>query len=301
MAEILQNKIDFALLVKVTDANPNGDPADGGRPRTDSDGYGEMSPECIKRKIRNRLQDMDEPIFVQAADRCDDGYGSLKERRDGELGDCGSEDATVKGMCGKFTDTRMFGQVLALKPGGKGKGKGKGNGEDDSGDGGSGKGVSIGIRGPVTVHVARSISPVDIEDMQITKSVNSEPGEGRGPDTMGTRHYVRFGLYKVKGSVNVQLAEKTGMTENDADKLKEALRTLFVNDSASARPDGSMEVVRLYWWRHDCKTGQYSSAKVHGSLKVKPKDGVDYPAGMDGYEISLEPLPGLEPEIIEGV
>lgn len=65
---------------------------------------------------------------------------------------------------------------------------------------------------------------------------------------MGTRHTVDFGLYEIKGSINVQLAEKTGFTEDDAQLIKECLRTLFVNDASSARPDGSMEVVKVYWW-----------------------------------------------------
>ena len=33
---------------------------------------------------------------------------------------------------------------------------------------------------------------------------------------MGMKHIVRFGLYQIKGSVNVQLAEKTGFTQEDA-------------------------------------------------------------------------------------
>ena len=59
-----KNKIDFAVLFTVEKANPNGDPLNGNCPRTDIDGYGEMSDVCIKRKIRNRLQDMGEKIFV---------------------------------------------------------------------------------------------------------------------------------------------------------------------------------------------------------------------------------------------
>lgn len=58
----LEHKIDFAVLVTVTNANPNGDPLNGNRPRENYDGYGEISDVCIKRKIRNRLQDMGEKI-----------------------------------------------------------------------------------------------------------------------------------------------------------------------------------------------------------------------------------------------
>ena len=137
--------------------------------------------------------------------------------------------------------------------------------------------------------------------MQITKSVNNEPEKGKSSDTMGTKHFVEFGLYRMKGSVNVQLAEKTGFSEEDAEKLKEALRTLFINDASSARPDGSMEVVSVYWWKHKNKIGQYSAAKVHESLKITLKEGVLAPASVDDYEIRIDALPELEPEVIEGI
>ena len=137
--------------------------------------------------------------------------------------------------------------------------------------------------------------------MQITKSVNGGDDSAKGSDTMGMKHMVEFGLYKIKGSINVQLAEKTGFTEEDAEKLKECLRTLFINDSSAARPDGSMEVVRLYWWKHNNKIGQFSSAKVHDSLKIEVKDEVVIPTCFDDFEIKYEILEGLEPEIIEGI
>ena len=115
------------------------------------------------------------------------------------------------------------------------------------------------------------------------------------------KHFVRFGLYLLKGSINVQLAEKTGFTYEDAQVVKECLRTLFENDASSARPEGSMEVVKLYWFEHDSKSGQYSTAKVHRSVKVSQKNTVDIPTSVDDYEITLEELPGLTPEIIDGL
>ena len=83
--------------------------------------------------------------------------------------------------------------------------------------------------------------------------------------------------------------------------VKECLRTLFVNDASSARPEGSMEVVKLYWWEHNCKDGQYSSAKVHRSVHVTAKDIAALPNSVEDYTITLDELPGLMPEIIEGV
>lgn len=78
----LDHKIDFAVVFSVQNANPNGDPLNGNRPRQNYDGYGEVSDVCIKRKLRNRLQDMGEVIFVQSDDRNNDGFKSLNDRAD---------------------------------------------------------------------------------------------------------------------------------------------------------------------------------------------------------------------------
>ncbi len=285
----LQNKIDFAALVTVRMANGNGDPLNGNRPRTDYNGFGEISDVCIKRKIRNRMQDLGNRVFVQSNDRCDDGFGSLSERASATMKNIKDRETYQKTACSTWLDVRTFGQVFAFK---------------DTKDTKDTKGISVGVRGPVSIHQAVSISPVEIESLQITKSVNGakkETKDDRASDTMGSKHFVRFGLYEIKGSINVQLAEKTGFSEEDAETVKECLRTLFVNDASAARPDGSMEVVKLYWWKHNCKDGQYSSAKVHRSLKVKQKDETALPTGLDDYEITVETLDGLDVEVIEGV
>ena len=57
--------------------------------------------------------------------------------------------------CKEWMDVRSFGQVFAFK----------------------GIPVSFGVRGPVSIHQAVSLSPIDIVSMQITKSVNSESGK----------------------------------------------------------------------------------------------------------------------------
>ncbi len=279
----LQNKIDFAAVITVNNANPNGDPINGNRPRTTYTGKGEISDVCIKRKIRNRLQDMGENIFVQSADRANDEFKSLSERASATIKDCKTDEDYYNKACETWIDVRTFGQVFAFK------------GKDKD------KGVSVGVRGPVTIHQAASVAPVDIKSYQITKSVNGEPGDKKGSDTMGQKHMIDFGVYVIKGSINIQLAEKTGFTEDDAEKIKESLRTLFVNDCSSARPDGSMEVAKLYWWKHNSKIGDYSSSKVHDTLKITQIDDSVNPTSIDDFKIELLELDGLEPEIIDGL
>lgn len=278
----IRGKIDFVLLISATNANPNGDPLNGNQPRVSIDGMGEMSDVCIKRKIRNRFQDMGQRVFVQSDDRSDDSYTSLKERADGcaelkaEMGNKKniSKEKCSEIACREWIDVRSFGQVFAFK----------------------GEEVSLGIRGPVSIHQAVSVSPVDTIGMQITKSVNSEAKkDSKASDTMGMKYRVGFGLYVVKGSVNVQLAEKTGFSQEDAECLKEALKTLFENDASSARPEGSMEVCRLYWWQHEEKTPSVTTAQIHRSVKITPL--ADRPRSFRDYEVNVEELPCVKPEV----
>lgn len=279
----LSKKIDFAILISVENANPNGDPLCGNRPREDYDGYGEISDVCLKRKIRNRLIDMNEPVFVQSNDHRVDSYKSLKTRAEGceELkkasnGKTTDQDKFARIACEQWMDVRSFGQVFAFK----------------------GDKVSVGVRGPVTISIAKSVSPVDIISMQIVKSVNSENTAERASDTMGMKHRVAFGLYLAKGSINCQLAEKTGFSDEDAEKIKEAMRTLLENDASSARPEGSMEVCALYWWEQEGKTPKYSSAKVQRSLQVTLKEGVIKPKRFEDYDVQVAPLDGVTLQIL---
>lgn len=284
---VLSHKIDFKVIVSVTNANPNGDPLNGNRPRQNFEGYGEISDVAIKRKIRNRLQDMGERIFVQSDDRADDGLKSLKDRVDAveELKKIAADKKKADGdlfrsiACQTWIDTRSFGQVFAFK----------------------GLELSVGVRGAVSIQTAVSVDPIDINSMQITKSVNSvSEGGGKSSDTMGTKHFVPFGLYVFNGSINVQLAEKTGFSKEDAEKIKEALVTLFENDASSARPEGSMAVEKVYWWEHPSKMGKVSSARVHRSVKIKKRAESERPKSFEDYAIQVEPIEGISLTEIDG-
>lgn len=275
----LQNKIDFALVIRVKNANPNGDPLNGNRPRTTSEGTGEISDVALKRKIRNRLQDQGERIFVQMDERSDDGAKSLSERLNTYLKSLSPDDQKDKSIvfnkvCQQWFDVRAFGQVFAFKKG------------DDV------DAVSLGVRGPVSIQPAFSVQPVAIDDIQITKSVNSETAEKKSSDTMGMKYRVSGNaIYKTFGSISTQLAEKTEFSDEDAVKIKRSLISLFENDESSARPAGSMEVLKVVWFTHDNKYGQYSSAKVHRSVIVDDEGEVS---------IDTEWIPSLQYEILEG-
>lgn len=288
MMAVLTKKIDFIGFITVERSNPNGDPLNGNQPRTDYGSYGEISDVCLKRKLRNRLQDIGEKILVQSNERADDGCDSIRSRVEANPAmdkplkmkdkEQGRTRIFAEEACKAWIDVRAFGQVFALK-------EAKKQGVDA---------VSVGVRGPVTLHTAVSLDPVTITGIQITKSVNNEPGDKKGSDTMGMKYRVDFGVYKFQGSINVQLAEKTGFSEGDAEKIKEALCTIFENDASSARPEGSMEMSRFYWIEHANKTGCAPSAKIHRSVSAQKKDGGETPSHLDDYIIDDSALYAID-------
>ena len=282
---MLENKVDFIMTIEVNNANLNGDPLAGNNPRIDSKGYGEISDVCIKRKIRNRMQDEGYEIFVKSRERQDDGFNSLEERYNEFFK--GEKDNLVveKGFNEKWIDVRTFGQVITYEK------------------------KSIGIRGPVSISIGKSLSPIDITTMQIVRSTNgmeAKSQSGRSSDTMGTKHYVEYGVYAIYGSVNCFFAEKTGFDKDDLEVLKESLRTLFINDSSSARPEGSMEVKEIFWFEHSSKLGNVSSAKIRELVTWDKSDSEkdkyeDYNVHINEEVFSKLENEGLNLEIIQGI
>lgn len=275
------NRIDFTGIISAIRCNPNGDPINAGRPREDFEGHGFITDVCLKRKLRDRMEEYGYNIFVSS--KISANLSSMKDKI--------NEDKELKQLmknkdletfnqfaCKKWFDVRAFGQVFAFK--------------DTSGN------VSTSVRGSVSVGTAYSLEPIDIVDLQITKSLNTNTVTKniyeKDRSTMGMKYIIEKGVYVFHGGIFPQLAEKTGFSEDDAEKIKHALIHLFDNDSSASRPMGSMALEKLFWWKHNSKIGQYSPARVHRSLKIEPIETAPY------YETHLERLPDLDVEIISG-
>lgn len=283
---MLEQKIDFMVTIEVREANANGDPLSGNMPRTNANNQGIISDVAIKRKIRNRMQDIGHSIFVQANDRIEDGLNSLEKRFKAQFSGKESDEEINEKANQIWLDVRSFGQVFTYL-----------------------KDRSFAIRGPVSVSMAHSLEPIIISSLQITRSTNGvEPKKegGRSSDTMGTKHFVDYGVYIVKGSINAYFAEKTGFTAEDAEVLKETLITLFENDASSARPEGSMRVREVFWFTHSNKLGNVSSARVFDLLefdeeKQDKSSYEDYAIGLKQAELAEFQAKGLKVEILEGL
>ena len=282
---MLTNKVDFMMTIEVKNANPNGDPLGGNMPRTDSAGFGVMSDVSIKRKIRNRMQELGHEIFVKSRDRTDDNFKSLQERYENVFSSSNSDEEVEKKSNELWLDVRTFGQVMTYQK------------------------KSIGIRGPVSISMAKSLQPINISTMQITRSTNGmkpKNDSGRSADTMGTKHFVEHGIYLINGSANVYFSERTGFDNDDLEVVKEALLTLFENDFSSARPEGSMIVRELFWFTHSNKLGNVSSAKIQDLFKWSSTGYEnnlyeDYHIHLDEEKLEEYKGKGLNIEIIKGL
>ena len=282
---MLEHKIDFMVTIEVREANANGDPLSGNMPRTDAKGHGLISDVAIKRKIRNRMQDFGCPTFVQAGDRIEDEFRSLEKRFSNQFTSKDS-DAEIEEKANQlWLDVRSFGQVFTyLKK-------------------------SIGVRGPVSLNMAKSLEPIVISSLQITRSTNGMEAKnesGRSSDTMVTKHFVDYGIYVIKGSINPNFAEKTGFSDEDAEVIKKALISLFENDASSARPEGSMRVREVFWFTHSNKLGNVSSARVFDLFEFDKekhdKDSYeDYAIYLNQEKLAEYEAKGLKVDILEGL
>lgn len=294
MTTLLNNKIDFIVTFDIDYANPNGDPIADNMPRTTFDGYGLVSDVALKRKLRNRLQDMfaddddneQYQIFIQSTDRANDGIQSLETRFSKAFGKDTLKSLTLPELNEKINqqwlDVRSFGQVFTNKITTK-EGSGK---------------LPQSVRGAVSISPATSTEPIEITSMQITTSTNREEKEGKkDSSTMGMKQFIEHATYVFQGTISPTIAEKTGFTEEDAELIKQALVTLFENDQSAARPSGSMAIRNVYWFTHNNKIGNVSTSRIRRLLS--------YDANTNEFELNENKLDayknkGLKLDIIEG-
>ena len=164
-------------------------------PRVLYDGHGEISDVCLKRKIRNRLQDMGEEIFVQEDSKIDDGYRSLKERIlnfDDFKNEYRNKKPDFKKIydstCKKWIDIRTFGQVFPFK--------------------GAGNNLSTNVRGCMSLWGATSLDVIDVQEIISIKSTSLNETEKGRKDSASFfhRYMVHKAAYVTYGSIYCQLA-----------------------------------------------------------------------------------------------
>ena len=256
----ITNRYDFIMLFDVENGNPNGDPDAGNTPRMDAEtGYGYITYVCLKRKIRN---------FVELAKEGESGYNILvkpdkalntrfAEAYDAEQLEKGKKkdrkaeeiEKARNYMCRNYFDVRAFGAVMST-------------GDNPCGI----------VRGPVQITFARSLSPITIEDVTITRQARTtEDRQETGGTEMGRKSIIPYALYRAEGYISAALAQKvTGLSDDDVELLWDAIVNMFENDHSAAR--GKMCMRKLYIFKHDSTLGNCPSHVLFDKVKVSLKE-----------------------------
>ena len=283
----LTNRYDFVILFDVENGNPNGDPDAGNAPRIDVEsGYGYITDVCLKRKIRNYVELVKEGepgynILIKPDRSLNTKFTAAYEAEGLKTKNKGKDPDEMKKardyMCRNYYDVRTFGAVMST-------------GDDPCGI----------VRGPVQINFARSISPISIQDVTITRQARTtEDRKETGDTEMGRKSVIPYALYRAEGYVSAALANKsTGLSEDDLELLWSALMNMFEIDHSAAR--GKMCMRKLYVFKHENVLGNCPSHVLFDKIKVEEKAGA-VPRAFSDYEIRVDRDMPAGVELIEKI
>mgnify|MGYP004584846219 CR=1 FL=1 len=278
MSTPIKNRYDFVILFDVENGNPNGNPDAGNMPRIDPEtGYGLVTDVCLKRKIRNYVEDLKEEapgyrIYVKEGvplNRSDaealTAVGVSGDLKAAKKADPGIDKKLRDFMCSSFYDIRTFGAVMTTFVKGA---------------------LNCGqVRGPVQLSFARSIYPIVPQEVTITRvAITTEADAEKKGTEMGRKHIVPYALYRAEGYVSANLARKvTGFSEDDLQLLWQAILNMFENDHSAAR--GKMAVRELIVFKHDSELGNAPAYKLFEKVQVEKR--VEVPRQYGDYNVSV--------------
>lgn len=269
----LKNRYEFVFLFDVTNGNPNGDPDAGNMPRLDPEtNQGLVTDVCLKRKIRNfvALARENTPgfdIYMQEKSvlnnqhkKAYEALGIKHEAKKLPKDQDKAKELTLW-MCANFFDVRAFGAVMTT--------------EVNSGQ----------VRGPIQLAFAQSIDPVIPMEISITRMAVTNEKDLEKERTMGRKHIIPYGLYRVHGYVSAKLAERTGFSEDDLQLLWQSLVNLFEHDRSAAR--GEMAARKLIVFKHDSPMGNAPAHKLFEAVTVSRQSGDEGTPARSFYDYSV--------------
>ena len=293
MSEAIKNRYEFVILFDVENGNPNGDPDAGNMPRVDAEtGLGIVTDVCLKRKIRNYVETMQEDvpgyrIYIKQnvpLNRTDNeayaamGFDTSSNKLAEEIKTAKKADPDLDRkirdwMCMNFFDIRTFGAVMTTF---------------------TKSALNCGqVRGPVQLGFARSIEPVVPQEITITRVAITKEADAEDKQTeMGHKFIVPYALYRCEGYVSANLARKvTGFSEADLEILWNAILNMFELDHAAAR--GNMAVRELIIFKHDSELGNAPAYKLFDRVhvdRVDPNDNCPARKFSD-YAVTIDEMP----------
>ncbi|GGY43302.1 type I-C CRISPR-associated protein Cas7/Csd2 [Bacterioplanes sanyensis] len=272
----ISNRYEFVFFFDVTNGNPNGDPDAGNMPRLDPEtNQGLVTDVCLKRKIRNfvALAKDDQPgfdIYMQEKSVLNNQHKKAYEALEIEPvakklpKEHQVAQQLTQWMCKNFFDVRAFGAVMTTE-------------------------VNAGqVRGPIQIAFAKSEDPIVPLEVSITRMAVTNEKDLEKERTMGRKHIVPYGLYRVHGYISAKLAEKTGFSEEDLALLWQSLINAFEHDRSAAR--GEMCARQLFVFKHDSVMGNAPAHKLFETVSVTRVNGeAGSPAqSFADYQIQLD-------------
>lgn len=274
----IQNRYEFVYFFDVTNGNPNGDPDAGNMPRLDPESSkGLVTDVCLKRKIRNFIEVTCEnapgyEIYVKEKSvlnlqnkRAYEAIGIEPNTKDKKLPkDEAKARAITAWMCNNFFDIRSFGAVMTT--------------EVNSGQ----------VRGPVQLAFAQSLDPIVPLEVSITRMAVTNEKDLDKERTMGRKHIVPYALYRMHGFISANLAAKTGFSDEDLQKLWQALQMMFEYDRSAAR--GEMTARKLIIFKHNSILGSQPAHKLFERVTVERVQGESGSpaAAFSDYRINVD-------------
>ncbi len=244
-------RMEFVFIYDVKDANPNGDPAEGNRPRMDD--YTEqniVSDVRIKRTARDyvdrKYRDTDGmKVFIKEY-RKDDGKLKTKEEVLEEFKD----ELKDKDVFQIFWDLRAFGATLAISK------------------------KTITKTGPVQIRFGRSIHKVEPELLEGTTVMPSKEGKGQG--TMTEYWKVPYSLIAAYGAINNHVAQEIGLKRKDIGVLWEALWNGTADLNTRSKIGHTPRLLLIVEYKDD-----YHAGDLDYLIRMYKKDGTEITARVD--------------------
>jgi CRISPR-associated protein Csh2 len=195
--EIIEKRRELVFLYSVKDANPNGDPDDENRPRTDINGYNIVSDVRLKRTIRDYLIEKDNSILVKREFNNEGEIQNMEDLITGKIGDKPSREDILKEIPEEFLDVRLFGLTAAVPD------------------------ANCSITGPIQFSIGKSLNIPNINTHSITSVMSA--GERKGGGAIGTFHVVDYSLIAFEGVICPNLAKYSKLSKADLKKFYKAL------------------------------------------------------------------------------
>ena len=128
---------------------------------------------------------------------------------------------------------------------------------------------------PLEISITRMAATNEAEKKKRSDGDDDSRSDNR---TMGRKHIVPYGLYRVHGFVNAKLAQKTGFAAEDLDLVWEAMGRMYDLDRSAAR--GEMAARRLIAFKHESDLGNAPAHKLFDRVTVhRVHDGSGVPIG----------------------